>query len=288
MLIHVNQIIIKVKIILFSIVISFLISGCSPIAAIGAVGSTVAKTVENALEEEEPKPAGTQISREQRLEEIAAANLNLGIAYMQQGEYRKALEKLNRAKLAKNDYPPVYNALGLLYQKLGENELAESNYKHGINLNPNDSLALNNYGQFLCTTGRFEEAESVFKESSENPFNKNPEIAISNAGTCALTHDQPDKAEAYFTRALVINPKVSPALLQMAELSFDQGNYLLARDYLNRYLENARHTSRSLWLGIRIEHELGDKDALSSYALLLRNNFPDTEEARLLEDSGMR
>jgi Tfp pilus assembly protein PilF len=33
---------------------------------------------------------------------------------------------------------------------------------------------------------------------------------------------------------------------------------------------------------------LGNQDALSSYSLLLKNNFPDSEEAKLLKQSGLK
>jgi len=38
-------------------------------------------------------------------------------------------------------------------------------------------------------------------------------------------------------------------------------------------------------LGIRIERELGDKNAVSSYELLLRNQFSESEEAKLLSQA---
>ena len=60
-----------------------------------------------------------------------------------------------------------------------------------------------------------------------------------------------------------------------------------ARGFLSRYLDANRHTPKSLWLGIRIETELGDKNAVSSYALLLRNQYTDSEEAELLSQSGI-
>ena len=282
-----NQIVYFQKIIIMLSLVFFL-SACSPLAVIGMVGSTVSKTIENSMEDGDSPPAQSPASREQQAEEVAAANLNLGVAYMQQGKYRQALEKLNRAKLAKNDYAPVYNALGVLYQRLGENEVAESNFKKAINLNPDDSLSLNNYGLFLCQNKRFEEADAIFLEAAEKPFYKTPEIAITNAGTCALSNGQPDIAENYFREALRINPRIPPALIQMAELSYEQNDYLSARGYLQRFLEFSSHTSKSLWLGVRVEQELGDKDTLSSYALLLRNNYPDTKEAQLLEESGVR
>ena len=97
-----------------------------------------------------------------------------------------------------------------------------------------------------------------------------------------------DTAETYFRNALERNPRIAIALLQMAEISYATDNYLSARGYLQRYLEISTHTAKSLWLGIQIENELGDKDALSSYKLLLKNKFPDSKEAKLLQDSLVR
>lgn len=262
------------------------LAACSPMAAIGMVGSTVARTVENADENNTSSPAGvTHSGQSYDRQAIAEANLNLGIAYLQQGQYQLALDKLNRARIAQPNYSPTYNTLGVLYQRLGEHAEAEKYYQHAIKLNPMDSAALNNYGQFLCQNDRFDEAEKTFMESASNPLFPTPEIAITNAGTCALNNDRPDLAEGYFKQALDKNPRVAPALFQMAELSYNRGEYLPARGFLQRYLVDNKHTSRSLWLGIRIERELGDKNAVSSYALLLRNRFSDSKEADLLKQT---
>jgi type IV pilus assembly protein PilF len=74
----------------------------------------------------------------------------------------------------------------------------------------------------------------------------------------------------------------------MAAISYEDAQYLPARAYLQRYLVVARHTARSLWLGIRIERKLGDVDAVASYALALSNRFPESDEARLLRESERR
>jgi type IV pilus assembly protein PilF len=228
---------------------------------------------------------GGNLQPSQSTNEAAVANLNLGIAYMKERDYEKALEKLDKARQADPGFSPTYNMLGLLYQTLGDNNQAEDHFKKGISLNPNDSSTLNNYGRFLCQTGRFEEAEEIFLRSSNNPLYDSPEIAITNAGTCAMINDRQEDAEVYFRRALQLNSKMPEALIQMATISYEQINYLSARAYLQRYQEQARHTPKSLWLGIRIERELGDSDALASYSLLLKNGFPDSRETGLLLES---
>lgn len=224
----------------------------------------------------------------ERSNEVAESNLNLGIAYLKRGEYEKSLEKLNKALEADSRYTPTLNALGLLYQKLGNNVKAEQYFKQALGIRSNDPYTLNNYGQFLCANDRFDEAQDAFMSAAKNPLYETPEISITNAGTCALKNNHPDTAEKFFRDALDKNPKVPIALIQMSQLSYDQGSYLSARGYLQRYLEVSKHSPASLWLGIQIEQQLGDKNTLSSYALLLKNRFPDSNEAKLLQESGIK
>lgn len=217
--------------------------------------------------------------------DVARLNLNLGIEYLKRGEYEKALSKLEKAREADKNYPPIYNTLGVLYQQLGDKVRAEKYYKHALGLNNLEASTLNNYGQFLCQEARYDEAEATFLKAAHNPLYSTPEIALSNAGTCAFTEGKLDVAETHFRSALEKNPRLAVALIQMAQISYTNASYLSARAYLQRYLEVSAHTPKSLWLGINIETELGDKNALSSYQLLLKNKFPNSKEAGLLKDS---
>lgn len=261
---------------------SLFLTACGPAAIVGAIGSAITRT---AYENDAKIHNYSQSTRQYNHSEVALANLKLGIGYLQEGQYELALEKLSRAREAKPDYPPTYNALGVLYQKLGKFDIAEDNFKKAIKLNPKDSSTLNNYGLLLCQTRRFDEADEIFLRAVDNPLYTTPELAYNNAGTCALNNGQIELAEHYFKEALKRNAGIGATLIQMSELSYGQGNYMPARGYLNRYLEYNQQSAKSLWLGIRIERELGDKDAVSSYALLLRNQFTGSKEAELLRQS---
>ncbi|SMN11288.1 Type IV pilus biogenesis protein PilF [uncultured Candidatus Thioglobus sp.] len=216
---------------------------------------------------------------------IAEPNLKLGIAYLRRGEYEKALDKLYRAKQASPNYPPIYNALGALYQQIGKTKKAEKFYKKALSLDKSNPTTLNNYGQFLCQEMQYDKAEKKFLEAANNPLYRTPEIAFTNAGICAITQNKLDLAESYLREALVKNPYLPIALLKMSELSYGAQHHLSARAYLQRFLEISSHSSKSLWLGIRIERQLQGQDALASYMLLLRNKFPTSKEARFLSDS---
>ena len=220
--------------------------------------------------------------------EAAATNLRLAVEYMQRREFEKALDKLDRARQADPDYALTYNTYGVLYQTLGDNARAEQNFKRALQLGGNDSATMNNYGRFLCQQNRAEEADKVFRKAATNPLYETPEIPITNAGLCRLGANRIPDAEKYFRQALEFNPRMPVALLQMTRLSHGKGDYLKARGYLQRYMEVGERTAESLWLGIQIEGKLGDKDAASSYSMLLRNNFPDSEQAQKLRSSGTR
>lgn len=216
------------------------------------------------------------------------ANINLGVEYMRQKEYEKALDKLERARKLDPGYYQSYSMLGVLYQRLGQNRQAEDSFKKALSLNGTDSPTLNNYGQFQCEAGHFSEALETFRRASGNPLYETPEIPLTNAGLCALRNKDESGAEQYLRQALVKQPKFRQALLPMIQITYDAGKYLSARGYLQRYLEIGQHTPRTLWLGIQIERQMGDENAVSSYSLLLRNNFPDSHETEMLNESGTR
>lgn len=218
--------------------------------------------------------------------QIAQTNLRLGTAYMSQGDYERALEKLQTALKADPNYYATLNVLGVLHQRMGRNADAEQYFKKALKPFPDEPLTLNNYGQFLCSQGRFVEAIDSFVKAAENPLYDNPAVAYSNAGTCSLNSGALEQAKSYFQQALERNPNLSFALIQMADLSLQANNSLSARAFLQRYHAVAEHSPRSLWLAVQVESNLKDMDRASSYALLLKNKFPSSLEAQTAIERG--
>lgn len=217
---------------------------------------------------------------------IAELNTKLGVGYIREGKLELAHARLTTALEADPNYSTAHNAMGLLYDRLNQTEKAEEHFKKAVRLTPSDSAAQINYGGFLCRHGRVDEGVERFSKALENALYDKPEIAYTNAALCKRSAGDLAAAETYFRKALQINPKLPVVLLNMAELSYEKERYLPARGYLQRYLEVAKHTPRSLWLGIRVERVLGDRDTASSYAMLLKANYPDSRETQLLLESG--
>lgn len=230
---------------------------------------------------------GPNIQDENYVPEDKAAdiNLQLGVEYMRRGQNDIALNKLKKALKIDNNYADAHNAIAILYEHLGLDDDARQHYRKAVTFKPGDSDIHNNYGQFLCKHSQWDEADKHFLKALENPVYRTPEIPYTNAALCALRNKDSTKGETYLRQALEKNPKFPRALYQMAQLSYEQQHYQPARDYLQRYLEVAEHTPQSLWLGIRIERALNNTDAEASYTLLLRNQFPDSQETQLLNQS---
>lgn len=209
----------------------------------------------------------------------ADLNMRLGINYLQRGDYKIALEKLEKALTQNPNLPSAHNTIAILYQHLNDMDKAEYHFDQAVRRQPDYSAAHNNYGAFLCQQGRYEEAEQHFLEAVKNPLYESAAQAYENAGLCVNRIPDQTLAETYFRKALQLDPQLSKSLLQMAKLRLLNIDYLSARSYLERYKKVAGWTPQSLYTAVQIAHHLNDKNAVSSYVLLLRGQFPDSDEA---------
>ncbi len=209
-------------------------------------------------------------------------NAHLGIEYMRKGMYEPALEKLNKAVRQNPNQQLAQVSLGILYERLGDDQLAEQHYKKAYSINRKDPVTLNAYGQYLCRIGKLDQADEMFLTAVKDPLYELPELVYTNAGICARKRPDLKRAETYFREALKHNPKYQPALQEMVRTAFAQEQYLAARAYLQRLQEQAPLQPEFLWIGVRVEAALDDRNAMSSYALLLKNRHPESEETQEL------
>lgn len=221
------------------------------------------------------EPARSKDAPEKR----ARLNTQLAFEYAKDGKYRIAVEKLEKALEADRRYVDAHIAGGVIYSRLGEWDTAEDHYRRAVSLDDENITALNNYGLFLCSRGRHEEGLEKFERALDLPLNTNPVVTLNNAGQCAYEDARLELAEKYLREALQIDPRLSRALLTMGKLSFEYDRDLSARGYLQRFHSVAKETAESLWLGVRVELALGDRDAARGYARRLRGSFPDSLEA---------
>ncbi len=224
-----------------------------------------------------------------RRQKLIATHIQLGVGYYQAGQLEIARENFNKVLAEDPDNAQANNMLALVEFRLKNYDKAERYFRRALVATDGDDPELmNNFGVFLCERGKFEEAERWFKKAIAHPRYRHPDQANLNAGVCLMKKPSPAEAERYLRAALDLNPRLAPALLQMARISYDTGRTLSARGFIQRYFEQARESAETLWLAYKIERALGNKNEAASYALKLKNRFPDSAEARQLEQLGAR
>lgn len=209
----------------------------------------------------------------------AESNTQLGLEYMNRGQLEVSLGKLKKAIYDDPTYAPAHTVIAVLYERLGEKQLAGKHYYKAVKADPSDGDVNNNYGVYLCTTGKEQEAIGHFLKALDDPFYATPAAALTNAGSCVMRSDSLEGAEEYLRRALKYNPRFPDALLSLAILNHRQSNDLGSRAFLQRYEAVAPQTAESLFLGYEIETALQDNKTARQYRSLLNGKFPHSREA---------
>lgn len=211
-------------------------------------------------------------------ERALESQILLGEGYLRNGDRAKARIHFDRALEYDKRSPGALNGLAVIYQLEAEPDKAEDYFKRALRADKNFSQARNNYALFLYGQRRFEDAYEEFEIVSKDlTYDRRPSVLV-NFGRTALELDRPEKAEVVFERALSLEPGLLSAIIELAELKFTRQDYAAAKNLLDRYGQLSEQSSRSLWLGIRIERIFGNKDKEASYALALRNLHPYSKE----------
>lgn len=218
-------------------------------------------------------------------EEAARVRMELGQRYMQEGKLQLALENLNKALQYDDKLVDAHTVIAVLYERIGNLKAAEQHYARAAELAPKSGDTNNNYGQFLCAEGKYDEAQQYFAQAKLDPFYKTPDVLYTNAGTCLVEHaggTHLDEAEKDFRDALEANPKNPVALFQLARILYAKKDYFHARAFIQRFESLGKPDPAALLLARNIEVMLGHADSAEEYAQRLRKDFPDSEQAHSL------
>jgi type IV pilus assembly protein PilF len=211
-------------------------------------------------------------------------NMQLGMAYLNQGDLGLAKEKLDRAVAENPNEPNVHSAMAMLEDRLGHPDKADKEFKTALNLGPRNPDVLNNYAVYLCRTGRTDEGVKSFEEAAHNALYRTPEAAYTNAGVCLRGAKRDTQAAMSFQRALQAKPNFAEAAYQLADLDFQRGEVQEARETVDRFIASFDATPDLLLLGARITRKQGDRLAQEKFARKLRLDFPASDQARALAE----
>ncbi len=158
---------------------------------------------------------------------------NLGLAYMDQKDYKRALEAFDQSLLLNPDAVIARVGRGSIYHLEGRLDEAIQIYQDAISLYPDYFLSYFNLGVAYQQQGRFEKAWNAYQEALKINVH-HPETHL-NLGSVHLALNQFELAIAEYQEALRMNPELIDAHYNLGVAYEAMGQTELA----NRHYEEA-------------------------------------------------
>jgi len=203
----------------------------------------------------------------------------LGLSYMKLGRLESAGLALERALALAPNASRANHAMALFQLRVDDRVAAEPYFRQAVETDNDNFSARNDFGGYLCQSGRTEEGLAQFDRALRNPYNDRLYISQLGAGACYARILNWKEAEGYLSLALVARPRLALALYQMAKVTFAQADYLRTRAYLQRFFDTGAGSAASLSLAVRNELKLKASDLVQLHADRLRTEFPQSTEA---------
>lgn len=214
-----------------------------------------------------PAPAST-------LERVQA-QLDLARGHLQSRNWSRAHPPLLRALELDPGSVEARMLLGLSYEQQNEPQLAESQYREALALEPTHAQTLNNYGAFLYGQGRFQEALVPLRKLVQRPDYQLRAQAYENLGLTELRLGHGKAAQQAFRRALELGVGQPRSSLELADLLLAEGDYEGAERHYRDFAATAGHAVRSLCLGLRLALARGDAQNAERRAQALKSRFSE-------------
>ncbi|MCU1730810.1 MULTISPECIES: type IV pilus biogenesis/stability protein PilW [unclassified Pseudomonas] len=211
-------------------------------------------------------------------DESRRAYVQLGLGYLQQGQSERAKIPLKKALALGADDAEVNAALALVFQREDEPALARMHFQKALSAQPHDPRIRNNYGGFLYSQGQYAEAQQMFRQASADTLYPERSRVFENLGLTAIRLGQRDQAREYLEKALRLNQQQPRALLEMAEMSYEDRHYVPARAFYDRHSRLSEPSARSLLLGNRLATVFEERTAAAELGLQLQRLYPGTPE----------
>lgn len=213
----------------------------------------------------------------------ARIRLELAAGYFEQGQTTVALDEVKQAIQTDPSFAAAYNLRGLIFMQLEEPRLAEDSFQQALRLAPRDGDTWHNLGWFYCQSDRYADAWSAFARALQAPGYRSAARTWMVQGICQARADQRADAEQSLLRAFELDSGNPITIYNLALLLHKRGESERARFYLRRLNNSEFANAESLWLGVKIENRLQNREAAQQLATQLLRRFPDSREANAYE-----
>ncbi len=226
-----------------------------------------------------PGPELVTDSDETQGRKRARIRLELAIGYFEHGQPTVALDEIKQSLAADPTYAEAYNLRGLVYMRLDDAALAEDSFRRSIALVPRDPNTLHNYGWLLCQQRRFGDATAQFNAALAVPSYRDNAKTLMAQGVCQVQAGERAEAERTLLQAYELDAGNPVVGYNLAMLLTQREDFTRAQFFIRRVNNSPSANAESLWLGIKIERRLGNREALAQLVGQLQKRFPTSREA---------
>ena len=213
----------------------------------------------------------------------ARLRTELATGYFEQGKTTVALDEIKQALAIDPTYSPAYNLRGMVYMQLGEWSLAKESLVRATSVNPRDADAAHNLGWLQCQLKDYADAVRWFQRALAVPGYPSAVKTHLASGVCSARANDWPTAEASLTRAFELDPANPMVGYNLGQVLFRRGEHARAQFHLHRLNGSTQANAESLWLGIKIERQLGNALGVRNLSEQLRLKFPQSSERQKLD-----
>ncbi len=213
----------------------------------------------------------------------ARIRMELASGYFSEGKTTIALDELKQALVIDPSFPDAYNLRGLIYMRLNDLRLAEDSFRRALTLNPRDANAAHNFGWLLCQQQRFPESFTVFKRALAVPLYGEQGKTYMTLGLCQQAAGLEGEAERNLLHSYEIDAGNPITGYNLANLMYKRNDLNRSQFYIRRINNSEFSNAETLWLGIKVERKLDNRDGVTQLATQLRRRFPQSKELAAYE-----
>jgi type IV pilus assembly protein PilF len=208
----------------------------------------------------------------------ARVRLELAVGYFEQGQTTVALDELKQALASDPSFAEAFNLRGLIYMRLNDMRLAEDSFRRALALNSRDPDTQHNYGWLLCQQARYNESLQAFAQVLTNATYGGRAKTLMAQGLCQARAGQLGEAERSLGRAYELDAGNPITGYNLSNLLYQRGEFNRAQFYIRRLNNSEYANAESLWLGVKVERRMNNREAMLQLGDQLKKRFPQSRE----------
>ena len=209
----------------------------------------------------------------------ARIRLELAVGYFEQGQTTIALDELKQSIAADPTFGEAYNLRGLISMRLNDFRFAEESFRKALSINPQNSNVVHNLGWLLCQQTRYPESLLLFSQALSNPQYGERAKTLMAQGLCEIRAGRTADAELSLLKSYEFDAGNPITAYNLATLLFQRGDFVRSQFYVRRLNNSELANAESLWLGVKVERRMENRDAMLQLATQLQKRFPQSREA---------